>query len=161
MRRLFIAIDIPEDVKNRLDLLISGLKSYVSGRFVSREKFHVTILFLGDPPVSDEEIIKIVKEQKLDTDINLSSFGAFPNLKKPRVLFIEVKTDLRFLYAELIEKLKIKLSGEFHPHLTVCRLYEKGLKKGDIAMLPNVNETFRADKLSLFNSDIKNYYRLY
>jgi 2'-5' RNA ligase len=64
MRRIFIAINLPEEVKEELDKLGKEISDYfpseVNGgmfRWVKKENLHITLLFIGS--VREEEIPKI------------------------------------------------------------------------------------------------------
>ena len=53
--RLFIGLDIPQEIRDRLALFIDGLRSFAPDvRFVNPDTFHVTLKFIGDTNKFDE-----------------------------------------------------------------------------------------------------------
>jgi len=160
MRRLFVAIEIPDTIREKISDSISNLKKTVDGNFVDKDKLHVTILFIGESILSTEEISKIVREEKIKARIELTGFGEFPDAKRPRVLFIDVKTELRGTYLSLCKKLDIKAENDFHLHITVCRIKSSKPDIDRINASIKINESFEAENLSLFDSDFKSYYKI-
>jgi 2'-5' RNA ligase len=53
VRRLFFALWPDEDVRDRLQAVVAELHDRVAARWVRREQFHITLLFLGAVPESD------------------------------------------------------------------------------------------------------------
>ncbi|MGC8687334.1 MAG: RNA 2',3'-cyclic phosphodiesterase [Candidatus Micrarchaeia archaeon] len=125
--RSFIAVDLPDDVKNK----ISGFYSVLKGldvRSVRWENLHITIMFLGN--INNEQLdaarsaIENIEAQKFL--IELRGIGAF-SLSNPRVLFINIKEGagrLRDIYSKLAGRLSDSIhieEREFVPHLTIAR----------------------------------------
>lgn len=161
MRRLFISIELPGYVLDELEHYINSIKNSVNGRFISRGKLHVTVLFLGNPKMSDEEIKEIVTNESVNLHIELGDLGVFPSEAKPRVLFIRVKTDLDSIYRDLCQKFSIKPELNFVPHITICRLNTRSDLPESLKNLPHTkNLEFSTDHMSLFNSDMKSYYKI-
>ena len=47
--RLFVGLDIPQDIRDRLARFIQGLQSFAPEvRFANPESFHITLKFIGD-----------------------------------------------------------------------------------------------------------------
>ncbi len=161
MRRLFIAIELPPEILNKIAASVTKIKPKVNGAFVRKEKLHITLLFIGDPKLSDEDIINVVKEQSIDRDIEISGLDAFPSWGKPRLLFIDVKTNLSDVYRGLCKKLNVREETSFRPHITLCRIKGDMAAKFEIQTRFDVDEKFRAKKLSLFDSNFESYKKLY
>jgi len=93
MIRLFIALPLPGPVEEELDRLIASLKPLTRAvRWVPAQNIHLTARFLGD---TDEKLVpKIIKS--IDTvasehaafDTVLDRVGGFPQLKRPRVIWV-------------------------------------------------------------------------
>lgn len=104
------------------------------------DKFHATIKFLGD--VQDQmlptvmQIIKQVVARFSPFDVVYRSLGAFPNKRRPRVIWIGCENssgELLGLKEDLDTTLKpLGFPVEertFHPHITLGRVHgERGVK---------------------------------
>jgi len=132
--RTFIAIKIPEDIRNRIADLLSSLKG--SGgkiTWVKPHNMHLTLKFLGE---TEESIVKGISERLEQVllsynqfEINLKNIGAFPNLKKPKVLWIGTEGDKNILInlARNIDEQMSEFGFErekrkFSAHLTIARI---------------------------------------
>lgn len=63
MKRLFIAINPPKEIKYQIDAICEDLKpKFPEARFIPAENLHITLTFLGDQ--SDESINPILKTIK-------------------------------------------------------------------------------------------------
>ena len=132
--RTFIALETHESVKKSILEIQDQLRN-IPGARVSwgrTEGIHLTLKFLGDV---DAILIPEITEDLSRTDIpvchiNLctTGCGAFPNFRKPRVLWIGVDGGESLL--ELQKSIDTRLSEfgfpperrRFHPHLTVGRI---------------------------------------
>ncbi len=140
MRRIFIAINLPKNVKEVLAQILAELKKRYRGtpiRFVKANGFHITLHFLGNQ--NDGMIAKVsrildeVTARYQRTKLMLGGFGYFPNAVQPRVLWIGVdgvgQKILENLQKDLgkeLQKLGIKVDHcDWHPHLTLGRLSGK------------------------------------
>ncbi|MEM0101419.1 MAG: RNA 2',3'-cyclic phosphodiesterase, partial [Candidatus Methanomethyliaceae archaeon] len=92
--RSFIAIELDEDVKNKIMEFENRLKECKSEmKFVEKENLHITIKFLGEINMKlleniYEEIEKI-KEEKFT--ISVKGVGVFPNERFMRVIWVGVE----------------------------------------------------------------------
>lgn len=94
MIRAFIAIDIPENVRAAIAEAQARLKRAYLGVKVSWAKIenvHLTLQFLGyvEEPVVPKisEALTVVAGQYEPFDLTVQGAGAFPNEKRPRVLW--------------------------------------------------------------------------
>jgi 2'-5' RNA ligase len=129
MPRLFVAIELPPDVKERLVALQTHIPT---ARWVNPEQMHLTLRFLGDVPENRVESVKSALEtvQSPGFDLALRGVGRFPpqNKKAPRVLWVGIPSQP--LVMDLQEKIEneLRLAGfppdnkAFHPHITLARL---------------------------------------
>jgi 2'-5' RNA ligase len=127
MIRLFVAVDLPDEVKDGLGALCSG----VSGaKWVRREQMHLTLRFIGDADDNQFEAIKAAlgSISALTFAMRLEGVGQFPPKGKPRVLWVGVKAPpaLAALQQTVNTSLdKLGLPPEDHPfspHITLARL---------------------------------------
>lgn len=128
--RLFVAIDLPELVKDELEKLRVRMDGAV---WVRREGFHLTLRFLGDG-ISAEKAESIrTALAAVDASaftMELQGLGRFPLvLKQPaRVVWVgvEAPSALRELYAQVeaaLASVGFASDGEpFRAHVTLARL---------------------------------------
>src|SRR3989338_2919261 len=95
-RRLFIAINLPEQVKDKIGEEIEKIRYGFTNdiRFLSRDNWHITLVFLGyqnyeDVPAIIESIEESVQKFKFSAPtISLESLTYGPIKKIPRMIWI-------------------------------------------------------------------------
>uniref|UniRef100_A0A7J2TIA4 RNA 2',3'-cyclic phosphodiesterase n=1 Tax=Archaeoglobus fulgidus TaxID=2234 RepID=A0A7J2TIA4_ARCFL len=130
--RLFVAVDVDEEVRKKIDPLLLRLSKIQGLKAVERENLHVTLMFLGEVnELRVGEIKSALERVKFSPfKINLKGVGKFPERGDARVIWIGVERDeeLRELaekvYSEL-KKLGFKRDKDFVAHLTVARLKKR------------------------------------
>ena len=133
--RTFVAVDLPDEVERALEEAARTLRdARIEGlRPVRPEGIHLTLKFLGDVPESQVgEIAQVVSEAVAghrQFDVSTGGFGAFPNTRRPQVLWVGIEGDsgpLIRLQADVDAALgAVGFPTEtrpFHPHLTLARL---------------------------------------
>jgi len=131
--RLFIAVDLPERVKERLDALIEPYRPGVpEARWTRPEGWHVTVKFLGAtwprlvgevPAVVDEAARSVAAWRS-----GLTRVGAFPSPRRARVVWVGLADEdgrLAAVAGALDEGLRADFVPEkraLTPHLTLARL---------------------------------------
>ncbi len=137
-KRLFIAIDIPEAVKDNIynfTVNLLGKDRFI--KLVPASNIHITLKFLGN--VDAGKISKIEKAIKTTVDVfekfkyNISGeISAFPNPVNARVIFLEIDRggdSISKVYNQLEDNLnRIKIKREkrkFSPHITIARIKNK------------------------------------
>ena len=171
--RAFIAIELPDDIREGLGRLITQLNSNQPDvKWVEPTGIHLTLKFLGY--VASNRIAEIT-EAIADAATGIPPFtleikglGAFPNLNRVRVVWvgIEGKTDnLLQLQKRLDENLDIlgfpPEQREFTPHLTLARVRDSAsaLERQELGQLisaakaPSIG-SFTAKSLSLMRSQL-------
>ena len=133
-KRLFIAIDIPSKIKQKIVALQNELKNTgFEAAWVKPEKMHLTLIFLGDTDYNQiPTIIDSLKKLKDDAfEVTFAHINGFPNLMRPHTLWIGVQENLGLFYlqqkiAQRLEKLNLRLDEKkFIPHITIARLIQK------------------------------------
>lgn len=129
--RLFVALDIPEDVHFTIGKCIAKLRSaYRNARWVRVEGLHVTLKFIGETSPEKAEALKAALAAIPPRDVFSIAFrglGFFPNERRPRVLWagVEAGPELTALAAAVetsLEPLGIAREARaFSPHLTLAR----------------------------------------
>jgi 2'-5' RNA ligase len=132
--RLFIAIELPDEIKRGIFAIQEQLKkSGADAAWTRPEGIHLTLKFLGD--VAEEKVpdIKGAMTGAVQSAgrfrLDVAGAGAFPNVKSPRVLWLGVRGDVERLAAlqSSVEGAMVKLGVGpedriFNPHLTLARI---------------------------------------
>jgi 2'-5' RNA ligase len=133
--RLFVAIEIPEDVRATLGELIKNLRGACpDARWVRLTGLHVTLKFIGDTPTENLDQIKTALEKlppHAPIRLNFGGLGFFPNARRPSVLWagVEAVPELGALATAIERALaptgdQPKEHKKFTPHLTLARFKE-------------------------------------
>lgn len=161
MIRSFIAIDIPDDIKEKIAGIQSELReSQADVRWVKPGSIHLTLKFLGN---IEEAQAKEVEEQMRESakgispfSINVTGIGVFPNRRNPRVIWIgleEATGALSALQKRIEENLTIlgfeKEGRNFSPHLTIGRVKSSKGKSRLIEILEEKKEEHLHRNLSV------------
>jgi len=130
--RIFIAIDLPQEIKNKIDQIQSDFKKCdLAFKWVKPENIHLTLKFLGEIKQDRlDEIKKTIIEVSQNFkafQANLSEFGFFPNERRPRVFFIATSEQdlLKSIAQKLeegLEKIGFEAEGRFKSHITLARI---------------------------------------
>ena len=140
--RTFISIDLPEEIKKDIKDLQDRLKTH-GGHigWVRPEAIHLTLKFLG--AIDEKEITGIeavVKKAVIGLDpfyLRISGLGVFPNLKRPKVIWVGVNEEgnglirIQSRIEDEMERIGYsKENRKFNPHLTIGRVRDiYGLKQ--------------------------------
>ncbi len=130
--RLFIAINIPKKERTRIHRGARALREQdYPVRWVKPDFYHLTLKFLGEVPPGAVPTVERVMEEVANTtgsfEMKIGGFGAFPTIRRPRVLWVGVDPSpaLRCLKQDLEWALSDHGFGRetraFHPHFTLGR----------------------------------------
>ncbi len=137
--RLFVALDIPEDVRTALKQCASQLSKICrAARWVRLEGAHLTLKFIGEVPAERAEAIQLALAEIhgiAPVEIHFAGVGFFPESRRPRVLWAGVEggpalAKLAAAVDECLATLGVSREArEFRPHVTLARLNSpKGLE---------------------------------
>jgi len=128
--RIFIALDIDDAVRARLELFLDGVHGFApEARWVRPESMHVTLKFIGEKP-SDfvDEITRALGYVRAGAiEISFRGYGFFPTSKAPRVFWVGIGAGPELsLLAKSVDETTAALGvpreeHEFSPHLTLAR----------------------------------------
>lgn len=137
--RTFIAVEIPEEVRDRLSAVAGELAAGLADRnaasvlrWTAQSNYHLTLRFLGDTtPVQRDAIGVLLERTTADRprfSLTLDGLGAFPNWRKMRVLWAGIRGDVQRL-SDLQREVEAGVQAcgfaverqGFHPHLTLAR----------------------------------------
>lgn len=129
---------------------------------IEKDKFHFTILFLGE---IHKDVVKSITEKLLRVEfesfkILYNNIGAFPNKNFPRIIWVGIDDDGKRKMMNLshtisstldLEEFGLRIDQIFVPHLTLFRL--KKQVKIDFDTLSNLmgNRIFGADTMDRFH----------
>jgi len=127
--RLFIAIEIPNDMRNYLGKIQEKIDDVTNKiRFVDKNNIHLTLKFLGEvQPDKTEEVKEILKKITFSPfSVHLDGIGVFPSESYIRVVWIGLKPEDKILelQKDIDEKLKklFKKEKNFEAHVTLARV---------------------------------------
>lgn len=126
--RLFVGLDIPEDIRERLSQYVDGLRDFARDvRFVNPATFHITLKFIGETQ-KVEEIKRALASLRVPAfDVTFSRTGFFPGERNPSVFWagIQAPPELAQLASAVDGTLRPlgfePERGPFQPHLTLAR----------------------------------------
>jgi 2'-5' RNA ligase len=171
--RLFVAIAIPERVRNEMIAVQRELKPLALGdvRWTNTEQIHLTLKFLGNVPASSVEAVKqsLAAACAVTAPFHLRAkgIGFFPNERQPRVVWVGFegdKNDLTVLQTRIERRLApfVEKPGaeKFLAHATLGRFQKYRRHKTEM-LLPRaralVNHVFgewRVEDAGLFRSEL-------
>jgi len=133
--RSFIAIELPDQLKQELSQLQSKLKAgkQPGVKWVDPYGVHLTLKFLGNIAINRTgEITKAIEEAAKGTTpfhLEVKQLGVFPNLRRVQVVWVGISGEVDKL-SQLQQRIESNLSHlgfakesrSFTPHLTLARL---------------------------------------
>ena len=160
--RLFVALEIPSDVRENLAALLKSLRVVSpQTRWVRPENLHVTLKFIGEVPETRLAAIRsAIAGVRSDQPVTLDfrGLGFFPNDEHPRVFWVGIAAsqNLKSVAADIdkaMEKLGIpREQRPFSPHLTLARFEPPGLSdKLRSAIQENAARDFGSLRTSQFH----------
>ncbi len=125
--RLFVAIELPADVRDGLSRLCADVPG---ARWVEPEQMHLTLRFIGevDGLVQREVAAALECVRAQPFTLSLAGVGHFPPRGVPRVLWAGVeRSDALAALHERVERALVRAGVEperrrFAPHVTLARL---------------------------------------
>jgi 2'-5' RNA ligase len=131
--RLFTGIDLPDSIKEHLDVLISRLRSHAHIKWSPTYNLHITTKFIGEWPKERLPELDAALRTVHPTGpvhIEVRGVGWFPNPHHPRVFFAAIHAAPEL--AELVQatdaalaKLGVEPEARpYSPHLTLARIKE-------------------------------------
>jgi 2'-5' RNA ligase len=134
--RLFLALNLPPSERQAIVAAMAPMRAAARGvAWTTEERLHLTLKFLGEQP---EHVVAAIGESlgtamaaHAPVVLRLSGFGAFPNLRAPRIVWLGVEGDpkLELLHHDVertCADLGFELDGRaFRPHITVGRVRDR------------------------------------
>lgn len=137
--RLFLAINFPPEVRRAIAEATAPLRAVAPELSWIREPLiHLTVKFLGEQPEDVApriaEAMHVVAARNRIVDVEIGGVGAFPNFRRPRVVWMGVSPEpkLELLHHDIesaCESLGFPIEGRpFRPHLTLARVKPRTAK---------------------------------
>lgn len=175
--RAFIAIELPEDIRQKLDELEKKIQARAGEaarkavRWVPANNMHLTLKFLGEVSSGNVEalagMLRSEAGRHASFDLTVGGLGAFPNLHRPRVIWVGVQAPVE------LSSLQKAIEGEtrqlgyptedrpFSPHLTLGRIAQNA-RPEEVAQIARGVEDIqvgelgrvRVERMHLFRSDL-------
>ncbi len=165
IKRVFLAINIPDEVKQKLGPIIEELKKSNPDygiKWVAAENLHLTLHFFGDlnekQIAAVEEGIWKITERTESFEMKTGNFGCFPNEQSPHVFFASVgNSDAIHTFIGELEVLLQNLGFEVDPrpwrgHLTLGRIKNWSNCKITGAQIPELS--FAIKSIELMESEL-------
>lgn len=174
--RTFIALPLSEEVVAQLDRVQRALRRTCPEQAVTWVKpttIHLTLFFLGEilPEMTTpvQEALHVIARNIAPFDFTVQGAGAFPNLNRPRVIWVGLADPggrLALLHRavnEAMETIGFKPETRaFSPHLTLGRVKPHATREDVQAIGQAVGKTevgvlgqFRAAEIIFFRSILK------
>jgi 2'-5' RNA ligase len=169
--RLFVAIELPEDLKAAIARVQEQLKSSgPAANWTRPEGIHLTLKFLGEVEETKAAgIIEALQGACRGTQplrLEIAGAGAFPNVRAPRVLWVGARGDteqlatLQAAVEDSMEKLGFaREARKFSPHLTLARIKFPKPRDNWASAIDGIKTvslgSFTADHVSLMKSELR------
>ena len=163
--RLFCGIDLPEDVRERLERLLMHLRPAAHLKWVTVYNLHLTLKFVGEWPEEklpqlETALRSIPKRPAIALEVR--GLGWYPNARNPRVFWAAVQGGdalpaLAHDIEATLEPLGIaKETRAFTAHLTLARIKEpvplEALRNAAATVDTAEFGSFHVDRFYLFRS---------
>ena len=136
--RLFVACEVPDDVKESIGGVIDELRrrSGSAVRWIRPEGVHVTLKFLGEVPVRKLPAVKLAIQEAVvghsPFELEFSNIGTFGGREGLRIMWVGIAGDVLRLEA-LVRAVNAALAvvgfeperRPFRPHLTLGRVRDE------------------------------------
>jgi len=164
MKRLFVAVPISREIKEKIISLIQKLRNTEADlKSVSLENLHFTLKFLGkvEEDKIPEIVAKVMEIPSKPFSISLQGMGVFPSLERIKVVWAGINgPELISLIKKINQSLNYIRRGEHEesPHLTLARVKSgKNEEKLQRLVEKYKNTLFgemRVEKMILYESEL-------
>jgi 2'-5' RNA ligase len=165
--RAFIAVEIPDDVKDEVGRVIAHFsRQGFPVRWVSHDNLHLTLVFLGENPPEFVEKAKsqlvLAAAETRAFSMSLKGLGVFPNERSPRVVWLGIeqgRDELILLAQQTLKELVtigfIPEKRPFSAHLTIGRVRAPIHDVRAVLDRPYASRAFPVKELTLFQSHLR------
>lgn len=168
--RLFIAVDPGRQFRTDLDARLDAWRRRLALSWVRPDNLHVTLQFLGEQPAEllpglEKRLVEVAGRHE-PLLLRPGRLGAFPHLRSPRVLFLQMESggalerlaaDVRAAITPLLGPGAVD-DKPFRPHLTLARI-KRPLTQAEGRLLVDIDLGAWADlpaaELRLLRSELE------
>jgi 2'-5' RNA ligase len=163
VKRLFVAIDLPESTRQ----FLAELDPHIRGvRWTEAEQMHLTLGFFGDVP---EDVDLALREKLTAIEFGafflpITSIGIFPSKGPPKIIWIGVGRGHPHLFQVHKRVQEAALAGgieadlrPWHPHITIARCRDvapQSIRKFLQSNLDRDLGMIRVDSFHLYSSKL-------
>lgn len=127
MNRLFVAIDLPDEVREQLASLERGIPG---ARWIPPENLHLTLRFIGEVAndVMEDVAHALSNVEEPAFELSLAGVGHFEKRARPTTLWADVEPNpalnrLQGRIESALQRVGLEPEGRrFRPHITLARL---------------------------------------
>lgn len=172
--RIFIAINLPENIKKRLYECQNKWPD-IPANWTKKDNLHITLLFLGY--LTDQELLEVIRDvekiisskESFQIKLNKIIYGP-PKKMPPRMIwatgekseeFTKLQRELENnLYSEPLPGTEKREKGNyFTPHITLARLKNWEFREIEVDEIPEINEdinlSFTVESIEIMESELK------
>lgn len=131
--RAFLALKLGDKIESAIAAFIDELRAPLDGiRWVPRRNLHLTLKFLGDAAPPDRlaalaRAVSLLAHETPALELVAIGAGAFPNLARPRVVWVAIDGDGLATLAADVESAAVQCgfareTRAWSPHLTIGRV---------------------------------------
>ncbi len=173
--RAFIAVDMSEDMQQRLHQVSDSLQEKLAGlpvRWVPVQNIHLTLKFLGDVSMANLDMLKEILHSAANGShqfaISIGNMGVFPNWRRLRVVWLGVEgpPELQAIQRGIdLDTSRLGYRADdrpFSPHLTLGRI-SRNAGPGELREISKILQAekigflgvVRVDRIRLYRSDLQ------
>ncbi len=157
--RLFIGIALPDNIREKIGADASKLKKVIPGRYVAKENYHITLVFIGETDQDGVDAIKRAMDAavigQVPVDLSIGRSGFF---RKPENAILHMKVDGWKQLLGMDKRLRSALRKEgisfdekpFNAHITLARKAKINLD--ELNNFPGQKYKLRVNEITLFHS---------
>ncbi len=156
--RQFLAIPLPEELKNELGEVILPFRGIKGLRPVRPENLHLTLLFLGDTG-TEEKFSELRKITFTPFTLSTTCIKLFPE-RKPRLIWLETEDseELNDLYSRIARVFGV--SEKLKSHITLARIkwllpQDYRVVSEEIGLANPFEADFEVSCFNLYNSELR------
>jgi 2'-5' RNA ligase len=150
--RLFVALDLPWNLRQRLAMLTGGLPG---ARWVPPENYHLTLRFIGETPGHQAEEIDhaLAGLRTRGFSLTLAGLGTFARSGRATALWVGVERNSALDHLQTKIETALQRAGlqperrRFNPHVTLARL--DNVPEAKLAAFVQAHNLFRAEPVSV------------